>query len=163
LEEAVNLVGIEDGAVSLEFVSNALDFSVLKLKQVEVFGTGGDVALEVLLEEGDGLESFLAVLNGTNEELVAVTLVVLEGLRLSVDLITACLVPSQVHLSLLELRLEVLTSSDGFVEQFLVEGQHLSEFTDGKLSNLFVGSVFLVLLELSFLVRFLQVVQQLED
>ena len=46
----------------------------------------------------DDFQGFLVVLNGSNEELVAVALVILEGGDLSIDLILSEFVPGNVVL-----------------------------------------------------------------
>ena len=115
----------------------------MELSKIDI-ASGGNVALKVLLQESDGFKGLLAVLDGTDEELVAQTLIVLKGFSLAGDFLTTGLVPSKVNLGLLKLSLEVLASSNSFVVQLLVQSLHLSELSDGGLTNLFVSSVLLV-------------------
>jgi hypothetical protein len=58
--------------------------------------SGSDVTSKVLLEETDGFEGFLALLDGAHEELVAQALVVFEAIAFTFDFITAGFVPSKV-------------------------------------------------------------------
>ena len=79
----------------------------------------------------DNFQSFLVVLDGSNEELVAVALVVKEDLNLSVDFVLSEFVPSDVVLGGDKFLFEsdsVLLRCD---EEFLVKVLNFGEFRDG--------------------------------
>ena len=78
----------------------------------------------------DDFQSLLIVLDGSNEELIAVALVVLEGLDLSVDFVLSKFVPGNVVLGGDEFLLEsdsVLLWGD---EELLVQVLNFGEFGD---------------------------------
>ena len=79
----------------------------------------------------DNFQSFLVVLDGSNEELVAVALVIEEGFDLSVDFVLSEFAPGDVVLGSNELLLESNSVLLGCGEEFLVKVFDFSEFRDG--------------------------------
>ena len=81
-------------------------------------------------------QSLLVVLNGSNEELVAVALVILEDLDFSVDFILSKFVPGDVVLG----GHEFLFESDSVFlwgdKKLLVQVLNFSEFGDGSVYKL---------------------------
>jgi hypothetical protein len=161
LEEGFDLVLAEEVAVAHELVTNALDLSLGHLVEFERI-SGNDVSSDVLLEGADDFKSLDVHLDGSHEELVAVALVVHQGLHLAVDLVNASLVPGEVVLGLLELVLEVLAVLNGVVEELSVQVHDLSELADGGLSNELIGVILQVSGILGVDILLLQVVEQVE-
>ena len=88
----------EERAIHLEFFSHGLDITLFHFVQFERFSID-DISSYVLFQEMDDFQSLLVVLNGSNEELVAVALVILEGRDLSVDFVLSKFVPGDVVFS----------------------------------------------------------------
>jgi hypothetical protein len=162
LQEGVDLVLAEEGAVHLEFLSHGLDFLFGHLVQFEGFSVD-DIAGNVLFKEVDDFQSFLVVLDGSDEQLVAVALVVEEHFDLSVDLVLSEFVPGDVVLGGNKFLLESNSVLLGSNEKFLVQVLDFSEFGDGSSSNQFVSFVLSVSSELSIEVGLLEVLEQVED
>jgi len=139
-----------------------LDFLFGHLVQFEGVSVD-DIAGDVLFKEVDDFQSFLVVLDGSDEELVAVALVVKEDFDLSVDLVLSEFVPGDVVLGGSEFLLESNSVLLGGHEEFLVEVLDFSEFGDSGGTNHFVGFVLSVSSELGVEVRLLEVLQQVED
>jgi hypothetical protein len=79
----------------------------------------------------DDFQSFLVVLDGSDEQLVAVALVVEEHFDLSVDLVLSEFVPGDVVLGGNKFLLESNSVLLGSNEKFLVQVLDFSEFGDG--------------------------------
>jgi hypothetical protein len=103
------------------------------------------------------------VLDGSNEELVAVALVVLEGLDLSVDLVLSEFVPGDVVLGGNEFLFESDSVLLGLGEEFLVKVLDLGEFANGGSANHLISLVLSVSGELGIEVRLLKVLEEIED
>ena len=80
----------------------------------------------------DNFQSFLVVLDGSNEELVAVALVVKKDLNLSVDFILSEFVPSDVIFGSDEFLFESDSVLLGCDEKLLVKVLNFGEFGDGS-------------------------------
>jgi hypothetical protein len=78
----------------------------------------------------DDFQSFEVVLDGSNEQLVAVALVIRQSLNLSVDFILSKFVPSNVVLRGSKFLLESNSVLLGSSEKLLVQALDFSEFTD---------------------------------
>jgi hypothetical protein len=162
LQEGVDFVLAEEGAVHLELLSHGLDFLFGHLVKFERFSVD-DVSSNILFQQVDDLQSFLVVLDGSNEKLVAVALVVLKNLDLSVDFILSEFVPGDVILGSNKLLLEpnsVLLRSD---EKLLVQVLDLGELGDSGCSDQFVSLVLSVSCELGIEVGLLKVLEEIED
>jgi hypothetical protein len=122
-----------------------------------------DVAGNVLFQEVDDFEGFLVVLDGSDEELVAVALVVLEGLDLPVDLVLSEFVPGDVVLGGNEFLFESDSVLLGGDEELLVEVLDFGEFSDGGGTDHFVSLVLSVCGELGVEVGLLEVLEEVED
>jgi hypothetical protein len=104
--------------------------------------SSNNVTSDILFQEGDGFKTFLVHLDGSNKELVAVTLVIEENLHLSVDFVLSKFVPSNVVFGLLKFFFESLSVFNGVIEEFSVEVHNFGEFSNSSLSDLFVSFVF---------------------
>jgi hypothetical protein len=130
----------------------------------EFEGVSGDnVASDVLLEESDDIEGFSVLFDGSDEELVAVALVVKEDLRLSGDLVLSEFVPGDVVFGLLELLLEADSILTSLSPEFLVHVHDLGEFLNGSSTDLFIGGILLISGILSVNVGLLEVVEESEN
>jgi hypothetical protein len=118
-----------------------------------------DVPGDVLFEEVDDFQGFLVVLDGSNEELVAVALVIEEGFDLSVDFVLSKFAPGDVVLGSNKLLLESDSVLLGCGEEFLVKVFNLCEFRDGGGSDQFVSLVLLVSSELGIKVGLFEVLE----
>jgi len=108
------------------------------------------------------LQSFLVVLDGSDEKLVAVALVVLEHLDLSVDLILSEFVPGDVVLGGNKLLLESNSVLLGCDEKLLVQVLDLGELGNSRCSDHLVSLVLSVSCELGIKVGLLKVLEEIE-
>ncbi len=83
----------------------------------------------------DNFQSFLVVLDGSNEELVAVALVIKEGFNLSVDFVLSKFVPSDVVLGGSKFLFESNSVFLGLNEELLVKALNFVEFGDGTIKR----------------------------
>jgi hypothetical protein len=161
-QESLNLVVGEEVAVGLELLGDGLDVVLGHFSELE--GISGDnVTSDVLLEESDDVEGLCVLLDGSDEELVAVALVVEEDFRLSGDLILSKFVPGDVVLGLSELLLEAGSVFLSLGPELLVKVHDLGEFSDGSGSDEFVGGVLLVRSVLGINIGLLEVTEESED
>jgi len=127
LEEGVDFVLAEKGAVHLELLSHGLDVALLHFVEFEGLSVD-DVSSDILFQEVDDFQSLLVVLDGSDEELVAVALVVLEDFDFSVNFVLSEFVPGDVVLGGDQLLLE----SDSVLlrgnKEFLVQVLDFGEF-----------------------------------
>lgn len=158
-EEALDLVLLEETAVLLQFFSNRLGFGLGEFERVTV----DDVASDILLEESDDFKGFLVVLDGFDEELVAVALVIGEDLDLPGDFVPASLVPGKIVLGFLEDLLEAGSVIDGLLEELLVEVLDLGELLDGLGTNPLISLVLLVGSILGVNVGLLKIAEKAKD
>jgi hypothetical protein len=125
--------------------------------------SSNNVTSDILFQEGDGFKTFLVHLDGSNEKLVTVTLVIKEDFHLSVDFVLSKFVPSNVVFGLLEFFFESLSVFDGIIEEFSVEVHNFCEFSNSGLSDLFVSFVFKIGSVLSIKVGLFQVIKNFKD
>jgi hypothetical protein len=87
----------EEGAVHLQLLTHGLDFLFGHLVKFEGFSVD-DVPSNILLQQVDNFQSFLVVLERSNEELVAVALIVKKDLNFSIGFVLSEFVPGNVVL-----------------------------------------------------------------
>jgi len=152
----------EEGAVHLELFSHGLDVTLLHFVQLEGVSVD-DISSDILFQEVDDFQSLLVVLDGSNKELVAVALVVLEGRDLSVDFVLSKFVPGDVVLGGDEFLLEsdsVLLRCD---EELLVQVLDFCEFRDGCCSDEFISFVLFVSGELGIKIGLFKVFKEIKN
>jgi hypothetical protein len=125
--------------------------------------SSNNVTSDILFQEGDGFKTFLVHLDGSNEKLVTVTLVIKEDFHLSVDFVLSKFVPSNVVFGLLEFFFESLSVFDGVIEEFSVEVHNFGEFSNGRLSDKFVSFVLEISSVLSIKVGLFQVIKDFKN
>jgi len=153
---------VEEGTVHLEFLSHGLDVVLFHFVELEGISVD-DVSSNILFQEVDDFQSLLVVLDGSDEQLVAVALVVLEDSDFSVDFILSEFVPGDVVLGGTQLLLESDSVLLGGNEEFLVQVLDFGEFGDGRSADEFVSLVLSVSCELGIKVRLFKILQQIED
>jgi hypothetical protein len=107
----------------------------------------------------DNFQSFLVVLDGSNEELVAVALVVKKNLNFSIDFVLSKFVPSNVVLGGNKFLFESNSVLLRCNEEFLVKILNFGEFGDSSSSNQFVSFILSVSGELGIEVGLLKILQ----
>jgi hypothetical protein len=115
------------------------------------------VTSDILFKESDDIKGFSILLDGSNEKLIAIALIIKEDFALSGDLVLSQLVPSNIIFGFSQLLLEVSSILLSLSPKFLVKVHHFGEFSDSGSSDLFVSCVLLVRCILSVNVLLLKV------
>lgn len=149
-------------AVLLQFLGDALDVVLGNLDKLEWISVD-NITGDVLFQKSDDFEGFSVGLDWSDEELVAVALIVLKLGWSGDDLVSSGLVPSKVVFGFLELLFESLSVFSWLSDELLVEVHDSCEGFNSFCADKFVGLVLSVSSELGIDVGLLQIVEESEN